>query len=63
MGISIVLHGLWDMYIPWLDDVILPFVASPKYPLLIIAIWIVLSVLLHRGIAQINELANTQIRR
>lgn len=49
-AICIVLHGLWDsliavLFYPW------------PYLVFILAIWIVLMVLLHRGVSQINVLA------
>ena len=63
LAISVVLHGIWDMYVPFLDDIAIPLVSTPKYALLIVAVWVVLFVLLHRGVAQINELANAASRQ
>ena len=54
--IPVVLHGLWDTYVPVLDDVGL-FGIPVKCYLLTIAIWIVLAVMLHRGLAQVNTLS------
>lgn len=63
--ISIVLHGLWDANVLLLDLIVIPFTGGVtiKYLLLIAAIWIVIGVLLHRGLAQINLLANKARRR
>lgn len=56
--IPIVLHGLWDTLplVPF-DLVSVPLLGTLKYALLIAAIWVVLLVLLHRGLAQVNELS------
>ena len=56
LGTCIVLHGIWDTAVPVLDEVAIAGF-SVKYILLIVVIWVVLYVLLHRGIAQINELS------
>lgn len=54
LAICIVLHGLWDSWIAGM-------IAGIFYPLpflvFILVIWIVLIVLLHRGVSQINVLA------
>lgn len=55
--IPIVLHGLWDTNVPLLDQIAVPLFVTLKYVLLIAAIWVVLLVLLHRGLAQVNELS------
>lgn len=62
LAVCIVLHGIWDMTVPILGDstVVLPLVNSPKYLLLIVAIWITLFILLHRGLAQINALTESK---
>lgn len=52
----IVFHGLWDAYIPVLDDISI-FYLNLKEILLIIFPWIVVNVLMQRGLAQINELS------
>ena len=53
--IPVVLHGLWDTYVPVIDDI--GFFGIPiKYYLLIIAIWVVLAVMLKRGLDQVNSL-------
>ena len=57
--ISVVLHGIWDMDMPVIDSITIPVVGVPvRYLLLIVAIWLVVAVMLHRGLAQINLLAN-----
>ena len=53
-GITIVLHGVWDMTIPILDDIEL-FYMTPKMVLLIAIAWIVLVVLMQQGLQQVNE--------
>ena len=53
--LCIVLHGLWDATVPIVDEIALPIVGSPKYVLLIVLIWIVVMVMLHRGLSQLNE--------
>lgn len=59
--ICIVLHGIWDTSpFLFLDDFAIPYLGSPKYILLIIIIWIVIAVMLDRGLSQINELANAE---
>ena len=50
-------HGVWDAAIPVLDEGILLSMRA-KYILLIIAIWIVVAVMLKRGLDQVNQLAN-----
>lgn len=59
LGICIVLHGLWDMTIPVLDHPIIAGQVGIKYPILIVAIWVCVLVLLNRGLSQINQIANT----
>ena len=59
--ICIVLHGIWDMYVPVLDDTSVPFFSTLKHVLLVAAIWVVLLVLLHRGLVQINELSRAAV--
>jgi hypothetical protein len=53
-GITIVLHGVWDMDIPILDNLEL-FYMTPKTALLIAVAWIVLVVLMQQGLQQVNE--------
>lgn len=67
--ICIVLHGTWDSFIPGIIDASASAItgngyvgAVIGYGLLIIAIWIVLDVLLNRGLKQVNEVANKQIQ-
>ena len=48
----IVLHGVWDMTVPFLTGNLV----FAKYALLIVAIWIVVGVMMHRGLQQINQL-------
>lgn len=59
LAISVVLHGIWDALVPVLDDVVV--LASVgitlKLVLEVVAIWVVIFVLLHRGVAQMNQLA------
>ena len=55
-GITIVLHGVWNMTIPILDDIEL-FYMTPKMVLLITIAWIVLVVLMQQGLQQVNEKA------
>ena len=55
-----VLHGLWDMEIPFLDEPIFFGLFGIKYILLIIVVWVIIAVMLNRGLAQINQLANAQ---
>lgn len=55
--ICVILHGIWDMYVPVLDDIAIPIFLSLKLVILIVAIWVVLNVLLSRGLSQINDLA------
>ena len=54
--IPVFLHGIWDTYVPILDDFGL-FGISIKYFLLVAVIWVVLVVLLKRGLDQVNALA------
>lgn len=54
--VSIVLHGLWDAYVPVLDDYAL-FGFTLGQILYALIIWVVVFVLLHRGVAQMNQLA------
>ena len=55
--LCVVLHGLWDAEIPVLDGINWPVLGSPKYVLLVILIWVVVMVMLHRGLTQLNERA------
>lgn len=58
LAVSVVFHGVWDATpVPVLDWVALPFFVSAKYVLLIFAVWIVIYVLLRRGLAQIGALS------
>ncbi len=52
----IVLHGLWDMTIPFIDDLYIPVIVGPKYVVLVFVIWFVLVVMMNRGLSQINDL-------
>jgi len=59
--ICVVLHGIWDTYpIPFLSTIEIPLFGDLRYVLLIIAIWVVIVVMLNRGLAQINELSSGQ---
>lgn len=55
----IALHGIWDTSISYLDTYLFMSI-TPKFTLLTIAVWIVLAVMLNRGLAQVNELANAE---
>lgn len=55
--ICIVLHGIWDATVPVLDSIDLGFPGGPKYLILIAAVWVVIYVLLNRGLEQANELS------
>ena len=59
-GICIVMHGLWDMYIPVLDDIAIPFTGTLTSVILIIAVWVIIAVMLNRGLAQINGLTHNE---
>ena len=59
-AICIVLHGLWDTYIPVLDDIVVPFTGSLGSVKLIFAIWVVALVMLNRGLSQINEINHSE---
>ena len=56
-AICIVCHGIWDTTVPGLDDIDLGVFGDPKYILLIIAIWVVIIVMLNRGLEQANEVS------
>lgn len=60
-AICVVFHGLWDAYVPYLADIAVPFVGSLKGVLLIVAVWVVIAVMLNRGLAQINEVASEAV--
>ena len=49
----ILLHGIWDMYVLFLDNF-----GIIKYLILIAAVWVFVIVLLNRGLEQVNELAD-----
>ena len=53
--LCIVLHGIWDTAVPVVDEIQLPMLGTPKYVLLVVLIWIVVMVMLHRGLVQLNE--------
>lgn len=55
--LCVVLHGLWDTTVPVLDTTYLA-VFEIKYIVLIVAIWVIIAVMMNRGLDQINELAN-----
>lgn len=58
LAIAVVLHGVWEAApVPVLDWVALPFFVSAKYVLLIVGVWVVIYVLLHRGLEQVDELS------
>ena len=59
-GICVVLHGVWDMYVPILDDIAVPFVGTLEGVILIVAVWVIVVVMLNRGLAQINEINRDQ---
>ena len=56
-ALCVVLHGIWDMTVPILDVGIFQQVYA-KYIILIIAIWIIIAVMLNRGLDQVNQMAN-----
>ena len=57
-AICIVLHGVWDTSnVPLLDSATLIMGITPKHLVLIVAIWIVVAVMLNRGLQQVNQLA------
>ena len=55
--LCIALHGIWDTSMGLIDVPIVSLV-SVKSVLLIIAIWVVLAVMLKRGLDQVNDLAS-----
>ncbi len=60
MAFSIVMHGVWDWstgVMAWIDAIAI-YGVSIKNVFLIAAAWVVLLVLIHRGLEQINKLAN-----
>lgn len=58
LAISILLHALWDtLPVPLLDDIEIWNGITLKYVLLIVAIWMAIAVLLHRGIEEVNQLS------
>lgn len=59
--LCVVLHGLWDTSMGILDASIISLV-SVKTILLIIAIWVILAVMLKRGLDQVNDLTNESVR-
>ncbi|WP_455137240.1 PrsW family intramembrane metalloprotease [Thermophilibacter sp.] len=63
LGISILLHALWDTYpLPLLDDVEIWDGVTLKYVLLIVIAWMAIAVLLHRGINEVNQLSAAALR-
>ena len=54
----VVLHGIWDMDLPVIDDISVPVLYGPKYILLILGAWFMIVVFLHRGLEQVNQLSN-----
>lgn len=56
-GGMVVLHGVWDMYVPYLEDVMWGYLGTPKHIILTIIVWVIICVLMNRGLEQVNELA------
>lgn len=56
-GAMILLHGVWDTTVPYLEYVNWGFLGTPKHVLLIIIVWVFICVLLNRGLEQVNDLA------
>lgn len=54
--LCMLLHAIWDTTIPFLDQMAIPLFLTPKFVLLIVLIWIVVMVMLHRGLAQLNSM-------
>lgn len=69
IGISLALAALWNVGVPILKDMVIPGLPTDGLPtwalnavnvqgaLLTVAAWVVIVVLLHRGLAQVNEAA------
>lgn len=69
IGISLALAALWKVGVPILEDMMIPSLPTEGLPvwalnavnvqgaLLTVAAWVVIVVLLHRGLAQVNEAA------
>lgn len=69
VGISLALAALWNVGVPILEDMVIPGLPTDGLPtwalnavnvqgaLLTVAAWVVIVVLLHRGLAQVNEAA------
>ena len=55
--VCVVLHGVWDMTLPVIFEIGLFGVINIKCVILIVLAWIVVGVLLNRGLAQVNEIS------
>ena len=56
----LVLHTLWYARLPLLDDILIFGEMLVKYAILAVVIWIVVVVLINRGISQVNEVSKDE---